>query len=869
MRQSSALSKLLMAVLLGVAGTAGAADGQSLFNFVRPLDAVQVTTENASLPSITAETTPEGEVLRRLTFNAGEHPNFRLAPQTGTWDWSQNHAMSLRIQNAMDWALTLDVTITSADGKTLHTRIALPAGPAQTLLIPLAATSPKARGMRAAPPMPWVRGNKRALLADTVDGELDLSQVQQVVIALDKPDVAQSILLGRFGTRDSDIQDEVYKGLVDAYGQYTRGDWPEKVKGDEQFKSGAQQDRQRLDQQLAQLPAEDRFGGWTGGQHFEASGFFRTEKRDGRWYLVTPDGNPFYSLGVNAVNAGQSQTFVEGREAMFDGLPQDGEPLAAYFGRQEKPADIGANKGRAFDQGRWYDFYGANLERLAGTKPDAGQWRQQAGERLRAWGFNTIGNWSDEGFASEPKLPYTLPLSIHGDFATISTGLDWWGGMPDPFDPRFAMAAERSIAIAARDHRDDPFLIGFFADNELAWAGRPEDPQWRYALAYGTLRLTTDVPAKRAFLKQLRDKYRNQGGLSAAWGIDLKAWELMEDPGFEAPMPSPEHPAIEEDFKRFQKLYAETYFKTIADSLDWHAPNHLLLGGRFASSIPEAVEACAQYCDVLSFNFYTREPQHGYDFAVLRSLDKPLLVSEFHFGSRDRGPFWGGVAEVAKEEERGPAYAHFLQQALAEPQIVGIHWFQYLDQPATGRLLDGENGHFGLVGITDRPWQGFVDSVRKANLEVPKTLLGNAPAPAPSLDKPAAPDAKPADADTAPEHAVPAAKPLKDAASHPAADASQKTESAPAKAAEPKSPDAAGKDQPEASKPAAGSAAPAANAPAPDVKPAEPQPAASGAAAPASGAPAANSSSDQAPKAAAPGDAGKADTTHDDAARQP
>jgi len=34
----------------------------------------------------------------------------------------------------------------------------------------------------------------------------------------------------------------------------------------------------------------------------------------------------------------------------------------------------------------------------------------------------------------------------------------------------------------------------------------------------------------------------------------------------------------------------------------------------------------------------------------------------------------------------------------------------------TGRLLDGENGHFGLVGITDVPFQGFVDSVRRSNL---------------------------------------------------------------------------------------------------------------------------------------------------------
>ncbi len=63
--------------------------------------------------------------------------------------------------------------------------------------------------------------------------------------------------------------------------------------------------------------------------------------------------------------------------------------------------------------------------------------------------------------------------------------------------------------------------------------------------------------------------------------------------------------------------------------------------------------------------------------------------------------------------------------------IVGAHWFQYLDQPASGRLLDGENGHLGLVAITDRPWQGFVEQVRKANLQLPNWLKAPPAAPMP------------------------------------------------------------------------------------------------------------------------------------------
>ncbi|KAF0863280.1 beta-galactosidase [Pseudomonas sp. LD120] len=737
----------VLALLFAAPLVAAPAGQQTLFNFVRPAAVVQVSTQDASLPQSNAEQTAEGEVLRRIIFSPTTKPSLSLTPQSGVWDWSQSQMMSLRIQSAMNWALTLYVTIQSNDGKTLVSRVDLPAGPAQTLLVPLVASSPLNQGMKAAPPMPMNVDGQRILLASS-EGQLDRSQVVSVTLSMDSPKAAQSILLERFGVQDGEgVIRAVYGDLVDGYGQSTRARWPEKISRDDQLKAAQAKEQQQLKGWLSereQAPL-DPFGGWNQGPSFKASGFFRTEKRDGRWFLVTPQGHPFYSLGVNTVAPDNSQTYVAGREWMFADLPKDDQPLAAFYGEGDHRGGNGADRGRGYNTGRWYDFYRANLQRTyarpcavsAQAPAEAGgseaqaavpaapcaapafdqkRWIDHTLDRLQAWGFNTIGNWSAPALGLADRLPYTLPLSIVGDYASISTGSDWWGGMPDPFDPRFAMATERAVAIAARDHRDDPWLIGYFADNELAWAGPGDDPKARYALAYGTLRLTTDVPAKRAFLKQLRDKYRNQAGLSKAWGIDLPAWELMEDPGFEPPLPNPEHPEIEADFKHFQKVFADTYFKTIADSLEWHAPNHLLLGGRFAVSNPEAIAACAQYCDVLSFNMYTLKPQDGQDFAYLHSLDKPVLVTEFNFGSRDRGPFWGGVTELAREEDRAPAYANFLRQAISEPSIVGVHWFQYLDQPVTGRLLDGENGHFGLVGITDVPFHGFVDSVRKSNL---------------------------------------------------------------------------------------------------------------------------------------------------------
>ncbi len=723
---------------------------QTLFSFVRPASVVNVATEDAGMPQYNAEQTAEGEVLRRVVFNPAQRPTLRLSPQSGVWDWSSGKFLTLRLQSAMDWALTVDVTVQGSDGRTLTSRIDLPAGPAQTVMVPLTASSPLSQGMRAGPPMPWLHGGQRLLLTSSA-GAVDLKQVASVSLSIPGPKVAQNLLIERVGIQDDDqAHQAAYRELIDAYGQSTRGSWPEKVANDEQLKAAATREQQQLKAWLAERGKQqlDAYGGLLAGPAFAAEGFFRTEKRDGRWYLITPDGHPFYSLGVNAVAADGGRTYTAGREAMFKALPGEGDALGAFYGEGNNDDGNASSQGRNFKKGRWFDFYAANLQRAYG-KPcppaataqpaacpplvvDTGRWQAHALDRLQAWGFNTLGNWSEPALGQARRMPYTLPLSIVGDYASISTGMDWWGRMPDPFDPRFAMATERAVAIAARDHRDDPWLIGYFADNELAWAAPGSEPKARYGLAYGTLRLTTDVPAKRAFLKQLRDKYRNQEGLSKAWGIELNAWELMEDPGFEAPLPSPEHPEIERDYQHFQQVFAETYFKTISDALKWHAPNHLLLGGRYAVSTPEAVNACAEFCDVLSFNFYTLKPQDGYDFARLAELDKPVLVSEFQFGSRDRGPFWPGPLELAREEDRGPAYANFLTAALQQPMIVGAHWFQYLDQPASGRLLDGENGHLGLVAITDVPYPGFIDAVRKANAQAMaqlRTGLEKKPAP--------------------------------------------------------------------------------------------------------------------------------------------
>src|SRR5262245_65493680 len=55
------------------------------------------------------------------------------------------------------------------------------------------------------------------------------------------------------------------------------------------------------------------------------------------------------------------------------------------------------------------------------------------------------------------RLPYTVPLP-EGEYAKVISGEDWWGPMPDPFDPLFAEAADKMARNAAARFGGDPWV---------------------------------------------------------------------------------------------------------------------------------------------------------------------------------------------------------------------------------------------------------------------------------------------------------------------------------------------------------------------------------------------------------------------------
>ena len=68
------------------------------------------------------------------------------------------------------------------------------------------------------------------------------------------------------------------------------------------------------------------------------------------------------------------------------------------------------------------------------------------------------------------------------------------------------------------------------------------------------------------------------------------------------------------------------------------------------------------------------------------------------------------------------------QHRRALPAFTGCHWFEYYDEPLTGRSYDGENYNIGMVSGTDTPYGELTTAARQANTNI-YTILRHPNAP--------------------------------------------------------------------------------------------------------------------------------------------
>lgn len=232
---------------------------------------------------------------------------------------------------------------------------------------------------------------------------------------------------------------ERYIPFIDRYGQFAHAEWKGKVHADRDLADDLEAERKAL----APPPASwDRFGGWKDGPQLAATGSFRTEKVDGRWWLVTPDGHLFFSVGLDVTRIMTDVTDASKHPDWYQG---------------EIPAD------------RKMAFTVWNLEKKFGKKDFAADYFDFVLKRFDSWGLNTIGNWSAPELGLLSKKPYVASVLERGKGVPRHPKFHIYDFTAPNFEAtmraaiREKFATDRSLKHAAKD----PMCIGFFVDNEL------------------------------------------------------------------------------------------------------------------------------------------------------------------------------------------------------------------------------------------------------------------------------------------------------------------------------------------------------------------------------------------------------------------
>jgi hypothetical protein len=363
-------------------------------------------------------------------------------------------------------------------------------------------------------------------------------------------------------------------------------------------------------------------------------------------------------------------------------------------------------------EGRWilvdpegYHFFsaGVNCVDPSDTSPDSlyafqvkfgsrQKWVEGTHDLFQKLGFNTLGNWSAGSLFKEGgrPMPYTVSMSIIGSYARKknlympsygSTNLK--GDVLPVFNEDLPAHIDEACRKLA-ETKDNPWVFGIFSDNEIPLF--EEDIIRRY-LAMGE----DDPGAKRA-----------------------RAWLA-------------EHGKTEEmitaaDDREFCLLVLSKYFGMVRDAIKKYDPNHMYFGTRFHKTVltqPSAYEAAGPYMDVIAINLYHRwNIDQEMISRMAETAGKPMMITEWYAKGVDSGlrNESGAGFTVHTQKDRGMFYENLTISLLRNPNMVGWHWFRYMDE---GPFQKGEKAsNKGLLNCHFEPYEGLADSMARINRNV-------------------------------------------------------------------------------------------------------------------------------------------------------
>ncbi len=377
--------------------------------------------------------------------------------------------------------------------------------------------------------------------------------------------------------------------------------------------------------------------------------------------------------------------------------------------------------------GTTWDEYNPKNPSYAAHKlfPNSKAWVEHTLDTLHANGFNSIGGWSDtslfQKYGEKKRLPY---------FEVLHLGAYDKAPWRDMFSKEHVQIIEKAAKDQIEKIKDDPYLVGYFSDNELGW--------WREALFVTYLGMESKEPGRKKFVDFVAKHYKN------SWSAFQKDWTTKHS-RFES---------IDGDIKlksggngmsvvkNWQTFLTDHYYRQMRATIRKYDPNRLIMGDRYCQFYyPNVVESSTKHIDVVSTNYgadWNSGENTEYFLSALHQITKkPVLITEFYMAAMENRSgnmnSSGGFPVVQTQLERENSVRKYLADLGRRPYVLGAHWFQYWDEPTHGRG-DGENYNMGLVDIHGKPYDGMMKVFKEFKPSTPWVPEYKHTLPAPGQD---------------------------------------------------------------------------------------------------------------------------------------
>lgn len=423
-------------------------------------------------------------------------------------------------------------------------------------------------------------------------------------------------------------------------------------------------------------PALDKYGGLKTIKG-QTTGFFHTEKIDGRHWFITPDGNAFFGVALSHLYSGESNTACE-------------------------------------------NVYGNDRQK----------WLRDSFSKAREMGFNcALGSVTSpernlNGFVDvrmaeklfrEANFPYAVGVILlkhPWEFVDGET-------LPDIFHPEYEQLIESRAAEVCPRYENDRLCMGYY----YGFGAFNRSDQWvnhHFSLPAGS-------PGRDALVGVLMERYGDDiEKFNKVYGTSLKqVADLKTDMEltFEKPYERRNYPRIRatldkdklDDFEAIISHMCTRLYKIGHTAIRRWDKNHVIMGSfikEWALSV-ESWKQVAPYVDMIAPQHFNNDISVN---AIADATDLPIILSDEYFGFHYPDRTGSLHAGLVSHDARGEVYQANLLRHFKDPQVMGVTYCACLfDQGGETLKKNNQNGFYSLDG---EPRVNLIKMVTETNRSV-------------------------------------------------------------------------------------------------------------------------------------------------------